>query len=153
LDKYNHIDHKQRLQRLLEQQRFVAENNNASLNGNNRNGKLHVTIGGLIDIKNANKARDHIMLALKLISKWLNKNGSSKSSDIIISSSSRCYYYAAISAAGIPDDDKLFYDTVMTVYDQSQMVRDYFGNDASSIRPEDKKLWPLRYQAYMQFGI
>jgi hypothetical protein len=50
-DKYNHIDHMQRLQRLLqeEQQQFVAENNNnACLNNNNRNGKLHVTTGGVI---------------------------------------------------------------------------------------------------------
>jgi hypothetical protein len=154
LDKYNHIDHKQWLQRLLEQQRFVAENNNACLNNNNnnnnRNGKLHVTIGGVIDIKTANKARDHIILALKLISTWLNKYDSSKSNSDMISS--KRYYYAPISAAGIPDD-KLFYDTVMIAYDQSQMVRDYFGNDASSIRPENKKVWPLRYQAYKEFGI
>jgi hypothetical protein len=69
LDKYNHIDHKQRLQRLLKQQQFVAENNNennnAYLNNNYRNRKWKVvTVGGPIDIKTADKARDHIMLSL-----------------------------------------------------------------------------------------
>lgn len=145
LDKYNHIDHKERLLQRLQQ--FIAENNNS-------NGQRTVTIGGLIDVKTAHKARSHIMLSLKLISKRLNKNGSrSKSSNSDISSRRYYYYYAAISAAGIPDDDKLSYDTVMIAYDQSQMVREYFGNDTSSIQPENKKLWPLRYQAYKQFGI
>ena len=111
---------------------------------------MHVTIGGLIDIKTANKARSHIMLALKLVTKQLqqhnnNKKGTTSSSSTVVATPAASNTYT--------DDDHIFYDTVMTAYDQSQMVRDYFGNDASRIRPENKKLWPLRYQAYKEYGI
>jgi hypothetical protein len=56
MDKYNHKKYEQQLQRL---ERFVAENN-ACLNDGN--GQRAVTIGGVIDIETAHKAKDKIML-------------------------------------------------------------------------------------------
>jgi hypothetical protein len=45
------------------------------------------------------------------------------------------------------DNDNLFYDAVALTYDRSPMVREYFHNDRSRTRPENKHLWPMRYQA------
>jgi hypothetical protein len=143
LDKYNHIDHKQRLQRLLEQQRFVAENN-ACLNNGNR--QHTVTIGGVIDIKTADNAKDQIMLLLACI--------------LAINSKSRKKISIIATIASNPDsddvnddEDYLFYSAVRMAYDQSEDVRKYFCNNPSRISSKNKGLWPLRYQAYRQFGI
>jgi hypothetical protein len=145
LDKYNQIDHKQRLQRLLlKQQQFVAENNNnACLNNNNndRNRKCKVTIGGIIDIKTADKTRNHIMLTLKLA---INTN--KKKNSVATTTASN---FDADDAS----DDHLFYDAVRMAYDQSGDVRRYFRNNPSRINPQNKGLWPLRYQSYKQFGL
>jgi hypothetical protein len=50
-------------------------------------------------------------------------------------------------------DDNLFYDAVRIAYDQSVDVRTYFRNNPSKINPKSKRLWPLRYHAFNQFGI
>lgn len=60
------------------------------------------------------------------------------------------------AAAG--DDDNvnggdLFYDAVALTYDQSPTVREYFHNDRSMTQPSNKRLWPLRYQAYKDYCI
>ena len=60
------------------------------------------------------------------------------------------------AAAG--DDDNvnggdLFYDAVALTYDQSPAVREYFHNDRSMTQPSNKRLWPLRYQAYKDYCI
>ena len=58
----------------------------------------------------------------------------------------------ATADANDPDIDNkggnLFYDAV-----QSPLVREYFHNDRSRTRPSNKSLWPLRYQAFKDYGI
>ena len=49
------------------------------------------------------------------------------------------------------NDSDLFYDAVALKYDQSPVVREYFHNDRSRIRPSNKHLWPLRYQAFKEY--
>jgi hypothetical protein len=44
------------------------------------------------------------------------------------------------------NDSDLFYDAVA-------LTREYFHNDRSRIRPSNKRLWPLRYQAFKGYGI
>jgi hypothetical protein len=51
------------------------------------------------------------------------------------------------------NDGDLFYDAVALTYDQSPVVREYFHNDRSRTRPDNKHLWPLRYQAFKEYGI
>ena len=51
------------------------------------------------------------------------------------------------------DNDDLFYDAVALTYDQSPAVREYFHNDRSMTRPSNKRLWPLHYQAFKEYGI
>jgi hypothetical protein len=57
---------------------------------------------------------------------------------------------------GNDNDDNagdLFYDVVALTYDQSPAVREYFHNDRSRTQPSNKRLWPLRYQAYKELGV
>jgi len=51
------------------------------------------------------------------------------------------------------DNDNVFYDAVALTYDQSPTVREYFHNDRSRTRLDNKSLWPLRYQAFKEYGI
>jgi hypothetical protein len=51
------------------------------------------------------------------------------------------------------DNDNLFYDAVALTYDRSPMVREYFHNDRSRTQPDNKHLWPIRYEASKEFGI
>ena len=51
------------------------------------------------------------------------------------------------------DNDDLFYDAVALIYDLSSMVREYFHNDRSRTQPDNKHLWPIRYEASKEFGI
>jgi hypothetical protein len=137
LDKYNHKEYERKLQRL---ERFVAENN-ACLN--NSNGQRTVTIGGVIDIKTAHNAEDQIMLALKLV---MNAKNNKKKNSV---ATTPAYNFDSDDGS----DDNLFYDAVRMTYDQSEDVRRYFRNNPSRIGPNNAWLWPLRYQAYMQFGL
>jgi hypothetical protein len=60
------------------------------------------------------------------------------------------------AAEGNGNDNKdgdLFYDAVAMTYDQSPVVREYFHNDRSRTQPSNKGLWPLRYQAFKEYGI
>jgi len=50
-------------------------------------------------------------------------------------------------------NEDLFYDAVALTYDQSPAVREYFHNDRSMTRPSNKRLWPVRYQAFKEFGV
>ena len=50
-------------------------------------------------------------------------------------------------------DGDLFYDAVALTYDQSPAVREYFHNDRSRTRHHNKRLWPLRYQAFKEYRI
>lgn len=141
LDKYNHKEYERKLQRL---ERLVTENN-ACLN--NSNGQGTVTIGGVIDIKTAYKAKDKIMLAFKLLA--INSNNNNEKKNTI-----------ATTTISIPsnfdsdtDDGHLFYHAVRMAYDQSEDVRTYFRNNPSKINPNNAALWPLRYQAYKEYGI
>jgi hypothetical protein len=47
----------------------------------------------------------------------------------------------------------LFYAAVALTYDQSPVVREYFHNNRSRTRSDNKGLWPLRYQAFKEYGI
>jgi hypothetical protein len=51
------------------------------------------------------------------------------------------------------DNDNVFYDAVALTYDHSPVVHEYFHNDRSRTRLDNKSLWPLRYQAYKDYGI
>jgi hypothetical protein len=51
------------------------------------------------------------------------------------------------------DNDDLFYDAIALTYDLSPMVREYFHNDRSRTRPDNKRLWPLHFRAYKEYGI
>jgi hypothetical protein len=51
------------------------------------------------------------------------------------------------------DNDNVFYDAVALTYDQSPTVREYFHNDRSRTRLDNKSLWPLRYQAFKEYRI
>ena len=51
------------------------------------------------------------------------------------------------------DNEDLFYDAVALTYDISPMVREYFHNDRSRTQPDNKQLWPIRYEASKEFGI
>jgi hypothetical protein len=99
---------------------------------------LEVTIGGVIDIETADKAKEKIMLALMLA---INANNDKKNS------------VAHTAASNFDSDDCLFYNAVRMAYDLSETVRRYFRNNASRISPNNAALWPLRYQAYKEFGI
>jgi hypothetical protein len=132
LDEYNHKECEQKVQRL---DRFVS-NNNACLN--NGNGKWEVTIGGVIDIETAGKAKEKIMLALKLA---------------IITNNNKKNSAAITSDVDEVDDEYLFYEAVRMAYDHSEDVRRYFRNNPSKVRPKNAALWPLRYQAYKEYSI
>jgi hypothetical protein len=110
MDKYKHKKYEPQLQRL---ERFVDENN-ACLN--NSNGQRTVTIGGVIDIETADKAKEKIMLALKLA---MNANNNNKKNSSAITSD--------------VDDDYLFCRAVRMAYDQSELVHIYFRNNPSKI--------------------
>jgi hypothetical protein len=51
------------------------------------------------------------------------------------------------------ENEDLFYDAVALTYDQSAAVREYFHNDRSRTRLDNKRLWPLRYQAYKELSV
>jgi hypothetical protein len=51
------------------------------------------------------------------------------------------------------DNDDLFYDAVALTYALNPMVREYFHNERSRIRPDNKRLWPLRYHTFKEDGI
>jgi len=51
------------------------------------------------------------------------------------------------------ENEDLFYDAVALIYDISSMVREYFHNDHSRTQPDNKHLWPIRYEASKEFGI
>jgi hypothetical protein len=149
LDKYNHKEYERKLQR---RERLVADNN-ACLNNSN-NGQRTVTIGGLIDIKTAYKAKERIMLAFKLA---INSNINNERKNTIDTDSTTNiasnYDYDDDVVTNNNNNDELFYNAVRMAYDQSEDVRRYFRNNASRIRPNNAALWPLHYQAYMQFGL
>jgi hypothetical protein len=152
LDTYNHKEYERKLRRL---ERLVADNN-ACLN--NGNGKYAVIIGGVIDIKTAYKAKDRIMLAFKLAINSNNDNERKNTIDAdsttnIASNFDYDYDDDVVSNNNNNNNDELFYNAVRMAYDQSEDVRRYFRNNASRINPNNKRLWPLRYQAYKQFGI
>jgi hypothetical protein len=46
----------------------------------------------------------------------------------------------------------LFYDAIALTYDQSPVVSEYFTMTAPG-HPDNKRLWPLRYQAFKELGI
>src|SRR5207248_81780 len=46
-----------------------------------------------------------------------------------------------------------FYAVAANAFDHSPTVREYFHNNRSRITPNNKSLWPLRYQAYKEYGI
>ena len=59
----------------------------------------------------------------------------------------------AAAANSIPNDF-IFYKAVKLAYDTSRMIKTrYFKSDPSRIGPDNKFLWPLRYQAYKRFGV
>ena len=50
-------------------------------------------------------------------------------------------------------NEDLFYDAVALTYDRSPIVREYFHNNRYMTQPDNKRLWPLRYQAFKEFRI
>ena len=149
LDEYNHKAYERKLQRL----ELLVTENNACLN--NINGQRTVTIGGLIDIKTAYNAKDKIMLAFKLAINSNNNN--EKKNDIDTDSSTNIVSNFDYDEDNVVNNynnyDELFYDAVRMAYDQSEDVCKYFSNNPSRTSPKNKGMWPLRYQAYKQFGI
>jgi hypothetical protein len=146
LDDYNHKGYERKLQRL---QQF-ADENNACLN--NSNARRRVTIGGVIDIKTADSAKDNIMLACSklLLAVNANNNNEKKKNSIdaaVITSIDSNF------ESDNNDDGCLFYHAVRMTYDQSEDVRTYFRNNPSKINPNNKSLWPLRYQAYKEYCV
>jgi hypothetical protein len=134
LDEYNHKGYERKLQQL---QQFVTENN-ACLN--NSNGQGGVT---------ADSTKDNIMLAFKLLVINSNNNNEKKNTITAITATT-----SIVSNFDSDNDDGgcLFYHAVRMAYDQSEDVRTYFRNHPSKINPENKSLWPLRYQAYKEYS-
>jgi hypothetical protein len=123
--------------------------NNACLN--NSNGRRKITIGGVIDIKTADSARDKILLALKVllaINSKNNNNGKKKNNMNTTNTP-----IASNFAYNNNHDGCLFYHAVRMAYDQSEDVRTYFRNNPSKINSNNKSLWPLCYQAYKEYGV
>jgi hypothetical protein len=61
---------------------------------------------------------------------------------------------ASAAAANSIPNDFIFYKAVKLAYDTSRMIKTrYFKSDPSRIGPDNKFLWPLRYQAYKRFGV
>jgi hypothetical protein len=52
-----------------------------------------------------------------------------------------------------PEYDNIFYTATANAFDHSPTVREYFHDNRSRIKPDNKSLWPLRYQAYKEYGI
>ena len=78
------------------------------------------------------------------------RGGSSNSSGISISKSAT-EDYADIYLN--PEYDNTFYTLTANAFDHSPTVRKYFHDNRSRISPKNKSLWPLRYQAYKEYGI
>jgi hypothetical protein len=79
----------------------------------------------------------------------------SKVEDLIMATLEKMHATAA-DANDSDSDNKggdLFYDAVALTYDQSPAVREYFHNDRSRTRHHNKRLWPLRYQAFKEYRI
>jgi hypothetical protein len=147
LDEYNHKAYERKLQRL----ELLVTENNAWLNNNN--GQRTVTIGGVIDIKTAYKAEDEIMLAFKLAINSNNNNEKENTIDTDSTTNIASDYDYDDVVNNNNNYDELFYNAVRMAYDQSEDVRKYFNNNPSRISPKNKTLWPLRYQAYKEYGI
>jgi hypothetical protein len=72
---------------------------------------------------------------------------------------------SSISTSATTDDDVhlnpeydneiniFFYAAAANAFDHSPTIREYFCHDPSRISPKNKSLWPLRYQAYIQYGV
>jgi len=51
------------------------------------------------------------------------------------------------------DNDNIFYTAAANAFDHSPTVREYFHNNRSRTQSDNKSLWPLRYQAYKEYGV
>jgi hypothetical protein len=51
------------------------------------------------------------------------------------------------------NNDNIFYDAAANAFDHSPTVREYFHDNHSRTQSSNKRLWPLRYQAYKEYGI
>jgi hypothetical protein len=53
------------------------------------------------------------------------------------------------------DDNSIsfYYAAAANAFDHNQTVREYFDNNRSRIRPSNKSLWSLRYQAYKEYDV
>jgi hypothetical protein len=81
------------------------------------------------------------------------RGGSSNGSSISISKSAASATEDDADINLNPEYDNIFYTAVANAFDHSPTVREYFHDNRSRIKPDNKSLWPLRYQAYKQFGI
>jgi hypothetical protein len=60
---------------------------------------------------------------------------------------------SSIAAAPTPNDS-LFYKGIEMAWHMSHLIKNrYFRRDERRIKPGNKFLWPLRYEAYKRFGI
>jgi hypothetical protein len=78
------------------------------------------------------------------------RGGSSNGSSISISKS------ATEDDADIylsPEYYNIFYTAIANALDHSPTVREYFHDNRSRIKPDNKSLWPLHYQAYKEYGV
>jgi hypothetical protein len=112
-----------------------------------------ITIGGVIDIKTADHARDKILLAFKLLLAMNSNNNNRKKKNIISTAATIATSIDSNFESDNNDDGCLFYHAVRMTYDQSEDVRTYFRNNPSKINPNNKSLWSLRYRAYKECGI
>jgi hypothetical protein len=118
---------------------------------------------GVIAISDKSKVESLIMCALRLALvgnrkfKGNVRGGSSNGSGISISA------LAASATTSATEDDadiylspeynNIFYTATANAFDHSPTVREYFHDNRSRTRSDNKSLWPLRYQAYKEFGI
>ena len=117
---------------------------------------------GVIAISDKSKVEGLIMAALRLafVNNTRTKRNRRRGSDGN-SSNSNSSVSATIVVTDAPEiqldheyeKDNIFYTAAINAFDHSQTVREYFHNNPSRINPKNKSLWPLRYQAYKQFGI
>jgi hypothetical protein len=113
---------------------------------------------GVIAVSLKSRVECLIMCALRLAlmnkrkTKKNRSSGNNNSSSISVS-----------TATTITDDDvhpnpeydnyNIFYSAVANAFDHSETIREYFHNNRSRTQSDNKSLWPLRYQAYKEYGV
>jgi hypothetical protein len=105
---------------------------------------------GVVAITTIARVEEMIMTTLRMILMEKKENDGEKHADAIMIVHTTD---GDVTVDTAEDNDDLFYDAVALTYDQSPLVREYLHNDRSRTRPDNKRLWPLRFRSYKEYGI